>query len=146
MQQKNKNTRPGLPIVIVILGTLSLVLFFVLTKTNVLPGAVCLALSLLVFLAASGAYAYLSRDAGRDAEAKFGRSLGQIMLEIVIKMRLPMVICDTAGKIIWRNRAFGEATETIGSVMGVGLDTISTVSLDALSEEVARDAERCGRA
>ena len=40
MQQKNKNMRPGLPIVIVILGTLSLVLFFVLTKTNVLPGAV----------------------------------------------------------------------------------------------------------
>ena len=145
MQQKNKNTRPGLPIVIVILGTLSLVLFFVLTKTNVLPGAVCLALSLLVFLAASGAYAYLSRDAGRDAEAKFGRSLGQIMLEIVIKMRLPMVICDTAGKIIWRNRAFGEATETIGSVMGVRLDTISTVSLDALSEDVPCDAELCDR-
>lgn len=145
MQQKNKNTRPGLPIVIVILGTLSLVLFFVLTKTNVLPGAVCLALSLLVFLAASGAYAYLSRDAGRDVEAKFGRSLGQIMLEIVIKMRLPMVICDTAGKIIWRNRAFGEATETIGSVMGVGLDTISTVSLDALSEDVPCDAELCDR-
>ena len=145
MQQKNKNTRPGLPIVIVILGTLSLVLFFVLTKTNALPGAVCLALSLLVFLAASGAYAYLSRDAGRDAEAKFGRSLGQIMLEIVIKMRLPMVICDTAGKIIWRNRAFGEATETIGSVMGVGLDTISTVSLDALSEDTPCDAELCDR-
>ena len=145
MQQKNKNTRPGLPIVIVILGTLSLVLFFVLTKTNVLPGAVCLALSLLVFLAASGAYAYLSRDAGRDVEAKFGRSLGQIMLEIVIKMRLPMVICDTAGKIIWRNRAFGEVTETIGSVMGVGLDTNSTVSLDALSEDVPCDAELCDR-
>ena len=103
------------------------------------------ALAARFFLAASGAYAYLSRDAGRDVEAKFGRSLGQIMLEIVIKMRLPMVICDTAGKIIWRNRAFGEATETIGSVMGVGLDTISTVSLDALSEDVPCDAELCDR-
>ena len=67
------------------------------------------------------------------------------MLEIVIKMRLPMVICDTAGKIIWRNRAFGEATEAIGSVMGVGLDTISTLSLDALSEDAQSDAELCDR-
>ena len=60
-------------------------------------------------------------------------------------MRLPMVICDTAGKIIWRNRAFGEATEAIGSVMGVGLDTISTLSLDALSEDAQSDAELCDR-
>ena len=56
-----------------------------------------------------------------------------------------VVICDTAGKIIWRNRAFGEATEAIGSVMGVGLDTISTLSLDALSEDAQSDAELCDR-
>ncbi len=145
MQNKNKNPRIGLPIAILGFGTLSLLLFFGLTKTGKLPSAVCLALSLFVFFAASGVYARLSRDAARDADAKFGRSLGQIMLEIVIKMRLPMVICDTAGKIIWRNRAFGEATEAIGSVMGVGLDTISTLSLDALSEDAQSDAELCDR-
>ena len=145
MQNKNKNPRIGLPLAILALGTLSLLLFFVLTGTGKLPDAVCLALSLLVFFATSFVYARLAGDTARDTEAKFGRSLGQIMLEIVIKMRLPMVICDTAGKIIWRNRAFGEITETIGSVMGVGLDTISTLSLDALSEDAPTDAELCDR-
>lgn len=145
MQNKNKNAGKRLPIAILIIGVLALGIFLVLLPIEALPNLVCFALSLAFFLIGSGLYAYLTRDASGDAEAKFGRSLGQIMLEIVIKMRLPMVICDTGGKIIWRNRAFGEATESIGSVMGVGLDTISSISLEELSEENGCDVELCDR-
>ena len=116
MQNKNKNTGKQLPIAILVIGVLSLGIFLVLLPIKSLPNLVCFALSLAFFLIGSGLYAYLTRDTSSDAEAKFGRSLGQIMLEIVIKMHLPMVICDTGGKIIWRNRAFGEATESIGSM------------------------------
>ena len=145
MQNKNKKTGNRLPIAILIIGVLSLGIFLVLLPIEALPNLVCFALSLAFFLIGSGLYAYLTRDASNDAEATFGRSLGQIMLEIVIKMRLPMVICDTGGKIIWRNRAFGEATESIGSVMGVELDTISSISLEELSEESGCDVELCDR-
>ena len=145
MQKKNNNAGKRLPIAILIIGVLALGIFLVLLPIEALPNLVCFALSLAFFLLGSGLYAYLTRDTSSDAEAKFGRSLGQIMLEIVIKMRLPMVICDTGGKIIWRNRAFGEATESIGSVMGVGLDTISSISLEELSEENGCDVELCDR-
>lgn len=145
MQNKNKNAGKRLPIAILIIGVLALGIFLVLLPIKSLPNLICFALSLAFFLIGSGLYAYLTRDTSGDAEAKFGRSLGQIMLEIVIKMRLPMVICDTGGKIIWRNRAFGEATESIGSVMGVGLDTISSISLEELSEENGCDVELCDR-
>lgn len=144
-KNKNKNTRTGTPILFCLIGVFSLLTLFVLTQIGKLSGILSLVISLVCFLAASGTYACISRHAGQDTEVKFGRSLGQIMLEIVIKMHLPMVICDTAGKIIWRNRAFGEATETIGSVMGVGLDTISAISMDDLAEGVACDVDLCDR-
>lgn len=67
------------------------------------------------------------------------------MLEIVIKMHLPMVICDTAGKIIWRNRAFGAATETVGSVMGTDIGTISSVDMEELNENNELEADLCER-
>ncbi len=101
--------------------------------------------ALLLLLAGNGLYALFSHRAKRGADEKLTHSLGQIMLETVVKMQFPMVICDTTGKIIWRNRAFASVTEAIGSVMGVGIDTISTIDLEQLAEHKEVSAELCDR-
>ena len=101
--------------------------------------------ALILLLAGNGLYALLSHHAKRSADEKLTHSLGQIMLETVVKMQFPMVICDTTGKIIWRNRAFASVTEEIGSVMGVGIDTFSTIDLTELAEHKEISAELCDR-
>lgn len=128
----------------VLIGVVSLILFLLLLREQISPLA-CFGASLVFMLAANGICSLILRRKSGSAEEKFGRSLGQIMLEIVVKIQHPMVICDMSGKIIWRNRAFGSATETIGSVMGVGIDTISTVDPEALAEGKETSAELCER-
>ncbi len=128
----------------VLIGALSLILFLVLLYEQASP-ILSFLIALVCMLLANGIYSLILRRKSGSAEEKFGHSLGQIMLEIVVKMQHPMVICDMSGKIIWRNRAFGVATETIGSVMGVGIDTISSVDPEALAEDKEISAELCER-
>lgn len=128
----------------VLIGVLSLILFLVLLHEQFSP-LPAFGISLAFMLVINGIFSLILLRKSDSAEEKFGRSLGQIMLEIVVKMQFPMVICDTSGKIIWRNRAFGSVTESIGSVMGVSIDTISSVDLEALSEGNVLSAELCDR-
>ena len=134
MKNKNKSKESSKLAVIgsLAIGILALLIFLVLLKEE-LSAPTAFGIALLFMLAANAIFSLILHRKGGSAEEKFGRSLGQIMLEIVVKMQFPMVICDMNGKIIWRNRAFGSVTEMIGSVMGVGIDTIATVDLEALS-------------
>lgn len=145
MKNKNKqkqNNRRALLIPLGI-GALSLVVFLLLLHSwEPIPS---FAASLIVLLGGTGIYALVVRRTRGDADEKLTYSLGQIMLETVIKMQFPMVICDTTGKIIWRNRAFASATEQIGSVMGVGIHTISTIQLEELAEQKEISADLCER-
>ncbi len=101
--------------------------------------------ALFFLLFSNLAYYVTTRLITKGGDEKLGRGLGQVMLETVIKMEFPMVICDTAGKIIWRNRAFGRVTESIGSVMGASISTISTINLEELSERNSVSVELCDR-
>lgn len=146
MKNKNKPKEGTRRTVIgsLLIGVVSLILFLLLLREQIPPLA-AFGASLIFMLAANAVYSLILHRRSGSAEEKFGRSLGQIMLEIVVKMHLPMVICDMSGKIIWRNRAFSSATEMIGSVMGVGIDTISSVDLEALAEGKETSAELCER-
>ena len=144
MKNKNKPQESGKRTSIgsVLIGILALILFLLLLHEQLAP-LTCFTAALVFMLLVNCIYSLILRRRSGSAEEKFGRSLGQIMLEIVVKMQHPMVICDMSGKIIWRNRAFGSATETIGSVMGVGIDTISSVDLEVLAEGKETSAELC---
>jgi len=145
MKDKNKQkTSKNVILIPLCIGAFSLLLFLALLKTG--AGAIAsFVISLFLLLTASGIYALLIHRAGKNANEKLTGSLGQIMLETVIKMQFPMMICDTTGKIIWRNRAFASATEMIGSVMGVSIETISTISTEELAESEELSAELCDR-
>ncbi len=139
--QKKENRRTVLiPLGI---GIVSLAVFLLLLRQ--FTPVTSFVSALILLLAGNGLYALLSHRAARSADEKLTHSLGQIMLETVVKMQFPMVICDTTGKIIWRNRAFASETEAIGSVMGVGIDTISTIDLTELAEHKEISAELCDR-
>lgn len=145
MKDRNTQREQGrrLPIVSLAIGIAALALFLVLLSLKV-SHMLSFALSLIFILGGNWLYTYILRRMNKGEDEKFTRSLGQIMLETVIKMRNPMVICDTTGKIIWRNRAFASATETIGSVMGAGIDSISSISIEELEEKDTCSAELCG--
>ena len=144
MKDKNQRKESRRPLFIPLgIGVLALAVFLLsLEKFPPLTGFVS---ALAVLLGGNGLYLLLSRHAKRSADEKLTSSLGQIMLETVVKMQFPMVICDTNGKIIWRNRAFASETEAIGSVMGVGIDTISTIDPEGLAEHKELSAELCDR-
>lgn len=128
----------------IVFGVLSIMLFAGLVLSKISPIA-SFVTSLVFLVAANLIFALIMRRRKNSDSEKFNRGLGQIMLETVIKMQFPMVICDTSGKIIWRNRAFGSATESIGSVMGVTIDTISSINLEELAEHKELSVELCER-
>ena len=145
---KDKNTQKEysrrMMIAPIIISVLALVLFLILLSVKAKPIA-AFVIALVFMLCGNGAYAYVMKRKNKGEDEKFTRSLGQIMLETVIKMQNPMVICDTNGKIIWRNRAFASATERIGSVMGVSIATISSLNLDEITNGGTSFAELCER-
>ena len=144
MKHKNKQKESGRIAAVgsLAIGILSLLIFLVLLSED-FPSTAAFGLALFFLVGASLVFSLLLRRRSGSAEEKFGRSLGQIMLELVVKMQFPMIICDTSGKVIWRNRAFGIATEAIGSVMGVGIETISSIDPEALSDGQELSAELC---
>lgn len=148
MQNKQKGGRPSgakSAAAMLICGVLSLIFYFILTQLQSLSPLLCLLYAALFLAFTGGAYLFFSKHSRSGEKEQFGRSLGQIMLEIVIKMHLPMVICDTTGKIIWRNRAFGAATEAVGSVMGADIGTISSIDVEELDEKTELEADLCER-
>ena len=126
------------------IGIMALILFLLLLKLNI-SSILCFAAALIFVIAANGIYSLILRNKNKGTDERLSSSLGQIMLEMVVKMQNPMVICDTSGKIIWRNRAFASATQTIGSVMGSNIETISSLVIEQIEGEEPVSAELCER-
>ncbi len=145
MKNKNKNgmgdKRSSL--ISLCISIFALVVFLLLFSLDV-HMAVCFISALLIMILGNAFYGWILHRRNNYSDEKLTSSLGQIMLEMVIKMQNPMIICDTMGKIIWRNLAFAAVTEKIGSVMGVGIDSISSVQLDELEKTGRVAAELCG--
>ncbi len=86
----------------------------------------------LLYIAAIAAAGIIPRlVSGRLDSAAAGSSgspLGSITLDVLSRLRQPVLICDENGKIIWYNR---ELTHRVGrreTLYGRGLETISDVS------------------
>ena len=146
MNNKNKQKVYGkrAPLISLCIGVLALLCFLILLSQKI-DHLLCFGISLAIIIIGNVIYTIYLRHKNKNGNEKLTHSLGQIMLEIVIKMQYPMVICDTTGKIIWRNRAFGQVTEKIGSVMGVGIGAISSINHEELTDGLPFSAELCER-
>ncbi|MBE6679870.1 MAG: hypothetical protein E7598_05030 [Ruminococcaceae bacterium] len=141
---KNKSGGQRNTLISLIIGVASLIVFLALLSFDVSP-VVSFIIAFVVLTGGNAVCSFILRRKTDSGDEKLTSSLGQIMLEMVIKMQNPMVICDTTGKIIWRNRAFALATERIGSVMGAKIDSISSVNTEELEEKGTVFAELCDR-
>ncbi len=143
MKNKNQKDRSKRSVMISLgIGAAALILFLLLIKAGA-SSILSFALSLCFMLGASFAHTLILRRETQNADEKLSGNLGQVMLETVVKMQNPMIICDMSGKIIWRNRAFASATTQIGSVMGSNIGTISTLHVEDLETNEEISAEIC---
>ena len=87
MKDRNTQREQGrrLPIVSLAIGIAALALFLVLLSLEV-SHILSFALSLIFILGGNWLYTYILRRMNKGEDEKFTRSLGQIMLETVIKM------------------------------------------------------------
>lgn len=129
------------PVAVLGIGFVSLILFLCLLHFFNKPFQPFL-ISLAVLLLGSLIYLFVSRRLLGSLDA---HDLGHGALEAVMKMQFPVVICDKNGKIVWRNRAFGLAAETLDSVMGAKLHELCGFALEAVEKGVPFAADLCGR-
>ena len=142
--KKQKEAGKHSVLISILLGVLSLLLFLVLLRFEI-RSTICFVAALAFTIISNGIYSFVIHRKSKNSDEKLNSSLGQIMLEMVVKMQNPMVICDMSGKIIWRNRAFASATQTIGSVMGANIETISSLVVEQFENEETVSAELCER-
>ena len=146
MKNKNQSKSYGrrAPWISLCIGLLALLSFVALLSQKA-DRKIAFGVSLAVVIIGNVLYMLYLRRKTAGGDEKFNHSLGQIMLEMVVKMQNPMVICDMSGKIIWRNRAFSSATQSIGSVMGANIETISSLFIEQIEGDAPVSAELCER-
>jgi len=124
----------------VILTTVLAVLFFIVyalilrySKLDALiVGAIMIVCFLFTELLILKLYGFFSfRIIGPDDE-KLSPILGNITLDFILKLYLPVVICDESGRIIWYNNAFTKAANPREVLYTKYIDTIAEVTVDAI--------------
>lgn len=148
--KKSRAVSPRL-IIAVAIAVLFIVLFALITKFSKLDplivGAVMTACLLLAEFLGARLYGFFSlRIAGPDDE-KLSPILGNITLDFILKLYMPVVICDEAGRIIWYNNAFTKAANPrevlyakyIDGVCSVGIDKILADTTSAPEETESED-------
>ncbi len=86
-------------------------------------------LAAILYLLLTGLYFGLIRYVPGSAEVMESDSfLGNMTLELIVKMPYPVIICNAAGNIIWNNSAF---SQRLGkrNITGTRFETFSGVSL-----------------
>ena len=73
--------------------------------------------------------------AGKVSDQKLSPVLGQLMVDVVLKLHMPVLICDLTGKIIWYNRSLGTLAGSRGALYGITLNKVCGLSPEEVSSE-----------
>ena len=73
--------------------------------------------------------------AGKVSDQKLSPVLGQLMVDVVLKLHMPVLICDLTGKIIWYNRSLGTLAGSRGALYGITLSKVCGLSPEEVSSE-----------
>ena len=66
-------------------------------------------------------------------DQKLSPLLGQLMVDVVLKLHMPVMICDMSGKVIWYNRTLGGLVGSKETLYGATLEGICSLTVDDLS-------------
>ena len=96
------------------------------------PAAVCavgVVLLAVLELAAVKLYSLISLPAP-DGDPDSLPILGNITLDFILKLNMPVVICDDRGRIIWYNQAFTDASDAREVLYSRFIDSVAELKLD----------------
>ena len=124
------------------------ILYAVITSVSTLDplvtGAVMTACLVLAEFVASRLYGFFSfRVAGPDDE-KLSPVLGSITLDFILKLYMPVVICDESGRIIWYNSAFTRIANPREVLYAKYIDSVCDVTIDKILADTMSTPESLG--
>ncbi|MBQ9510657.1 MAG: DHH family phosphoesterase [Clostridia bacterium] len=137
--EKAARSAPVLAIVCALLGVLSLgAVVIMISYMNIAPTSAALYglgayLAIVVII---GIIAVIKRavSGGNFAEMR-SSTFGNISIEFIQKLQMPVIVCDEKGKIVWYNTALSSKFHTRGMVYGKYIDNIC----DATIERIVKD-------
>lgn len=97
-----------------------------------ITGAVMIACLLPAELLASRLYSLFSFRVNGPDDEKLSPILGNITLDFILKLYMPVVICDESGRIIWYNNAFTKAANPREVLYAKYIDGVCDVTIDRI--------------
>lgn len=142
--KKNRTVSSRL-LLTIITASLFIILYALIMRFSELDalivGAVMLACFLLAEFVSQRLYNFFSfRLAGADEE-QISPILGNITLDFILKLYLPVVICDESGKIIWYNSAFMRAANPREVLYAKYIDGVCSVNIAKILEDTNSQPE-----
>ena len=107
-----------------------------------LTGAVMLALLAAAEFLALKLYDHLVFRIPEQRDDELAPGLGNVTLDLILKLYMPVVICDEAGRIIWYNNAFMKLSPQREVLYAKYIDTITGVSLEEMTGDADPDEEK----
>lgn len=86
-------------------------------------------------------YGFLRFGSTAISDEKISPLLGNITLDFILKLYLPVVICDESGKIIWYNNSFTKAVNPREVLYAKYIDSIADTSIEKIIEDTVTSAE-----
>ncbi len=147
-----KNTHENKPrkfsvrvVITLVLSAVFFVIYALITHFSQLDalavGAVMLALLFVSELIALKIYTLVNFRMGDPDEDKHSPILGNITLDFILQLYLPVVICDDSGKIIWYNDAFTKTANPREVLYTKYIDNLVDVSVEEILSDTSSSPE-----
>ena len=129
----------------VVIAAMLFIIYALIMHLSSLDALTVGAVMLICFFAAEfiglKLYGFFSFHMANPDDEKLSPILGNITLDFILKLYLPVVICDESGKIIWYNNAFTKATNPREVLYTKYIDSIVDVTIDRILSDTTSPAE-----
>lgn len=106
-----------------------------------LVGGVMLICMLIAVFIALRLYSMLRFGAVMMNDEKLSPLLGNITLDFILKLYMPVVICDESGRIIWYNNAFTKSAKSREVLYAKYIDSIANVTTAEILDDTTTSPE-----
>lgn len=103
--------------------------------TGLLVGGMYLALTLLSGIM----FRYLGTRVSLSLDSEIKPMLGNITLDLIVKLWMPVLICDESGKIVWYNKAFSALAGAKESFFGHFFDQFTDLPISVVMADDRTD-------
>lgn len=103
--------------------------------TGLLVGGMYLALTLLFAFM----FRFLGTRVSISLDSEIKPMLGNITLDFIVKLWMPVIICDESGKIIWYNKAFASLAGSKESLYGHNFEQFANLPISVVMADERSD-------